>query len=68
MFINIFTKDPDYAMKIMESCVVLNELEGASTRRYFIDSIGTEKISSLRTVSHLGFISDTDINFNTTII
>ena len=61
-------KEPDCVMKIMAIWVALDELEGASTRRYFIDSIGTEKISSLRTVSHLGFISDTDINFNTTII
>ena len=43
MFINIFTKDPDYATKIMESCVVLNELEVASTRRYFIDSSGEKE-------------------------
>ena len=35
-------KDTDYAMNIMESWMILDELEGARTRRYFIDSSGTK--------------------------
>ena len=31
-------KDPDYVMKIMASWVMIDELEGARTRGYFIDS------------------------------
>ena len=37
------TKDTDYVMKIMETWTTLDELEGARTRRYFIDSSGTKE-------------------------
>ena len=36
-------KDPDYVMKIVASWITLDELEGARTRRYFIDSSGTKE-------------------------
>ena len=36
-------KDPDYVMKIISSWMTLDELEGASTRRDFIDSSGTKE-------------------------
>ena len=35
-------KDPDYVMKIMASWMTLDALEGAKTRRDFIDSSGTK--------------------------
>ena len=35
-------KDPDYTTKIMASWMTLDKLEGAGTRRYFIDSSGTK--------------------------
>ena len=34
-------KDPDNLTKIMASCMTLDELEGARTREYFIDSSRT---------------------------
>ena len=36
-------KYPDYVMKIVASWITLDELEGARTRRYFIDSSGTKE-------------------------
>ena len=36
-------KEPDFVMKIMVSWMKLDELEGASTGRYFIDSSGTKE-------------------------
>ena len=36
-------KDPDYVMKIMASWMTLDGLEGARTRRYFIDINGTKE-------------------------
>ena len=36
-------KDPDCVMKIMASWMTVDELEGARTRRYFIDSSGTKE-------------------------
>ena len=35
-------KEPGYVMKIMVSWMALDELEGARTRRYFIDISGTK--------------------------
>ena len=35
-------KEPDYAMKKMASWMALDELEGARTRRYFVDRIGAK--------------------------
>ena len=35
-------KEPDYLMKIMASWMTLDELEGARTRRHFVDRIGTK--------------------------
>ena len=43
LFIIFCMKDPDYLMNIMVSWMTLDELEGAKTRRYFIDSIGTKE-------------------------
>ena len=40
MFKTFFMKDPDDAMKIMESWMKLDGLEGENTRRYFIESSG----------------------------
>ena len=37
-------KDTDYVMKIMLSWIKLDEVEGASTRRYFIDSSGMKEM------------------------
>ena len=34
-------KYPDYVMNIVASWITLDELEGARTRRYFIESSGT---------------------------
>ena len=36
-------KEPDYFMKIMASCMTLDELEDAKTRRYVIDRRLTKK-------------------------
>ena len=36
-------KDMDYVMKAMTSWMTLDELEGARTRRDFIDSSGTKE-------------------------
>ena len=36
-------KEPDYVMNIMVSWMTLDELEGAKTRRYFIDRSGTKE-------------------------
>ena len=38
-------KYPDYVTKIMASCMTLAELEGASTRRYFMDSSDTKNMN-----------------------
>ena len=43
-------KEPYYVMKIMESWMTLDELEGASTRRVFIDKSRTKD----KKVSHTG--------------
>ena len=40
LFKTFCMKDPDYVTKIMYSWMTLDELEGASTRRYLIDSSG----------------------------
>ena len=37
-----FMKEPGYVMKIMDSWMALDELEGTRTRIYFIDSSGTK--------------------------
>ena len=47
-FFNIFCmKDPDYVMKIVASWMTLDESEGAKTRRYFTDRIGTKETKNL---------------------
>ena len=46
--VNYFWKDPDYVTKIMASWMTLDELVGARTRRYFIDSIGTKETKQLK--------------------
>ena len=38
-----FMKEPYYLMKIVASWMTLDELEGARTRRYFIDISGTKE-------------------------
>ena len=42
LFKVFFMKDPNYVMKIMSSWVTLDELEGARTRRDFIERSGTK--------------------------
>ena len=42
LFRIFYMKEPYYVMKIMESWMTLDELEGANTRIYFIDSSGTK--------------------------
>ena len=36
-------KNPDYVMKIMESWMILDELESARKRRYYIDNSRTKE-------------------------
>ena len=36
-------EDPDHVMKIIVSCMTLDELEGESTGRYFIERSGTKE-------------------------
>ena len=43
LFKIFFMKEPGYVTKIMASWMTLDELEGARTRRYFIDIIGTNE-------------------------
>ena len=40
--------ESDYAMKIMESWMTLYELEGARTRRHFIDRSGTKDMKQFK--------------------
>ena len=42
LFKMISINKPDYVMKIMASWMTLDELEGARTRRHFVDRIGTK--------------------------
>ena len=43
LFKKTFIKYPDYVMKIMASWMTLDELEGARTIRYLVDSSGTKE-------------------------
>ena len=48
-------KEMDFVMKVMEIWMTLDELYGARTRRYFIDSSGTKDIKQFKYHQPFGF-------------
>ena len=61
-------KDPYCVIRIISSRMALDELEVARARRSFMDSSGTKDKKQFTYWKPLGFISDTNIKWTTTII
>ena len=56
-----FMKDPDYVMTILASCMKLDELEGAKTRREFIYSSGMKETKQFTYRQPFGYILSIDV-------
>ena len=54
-------KEPDYVMNIMVSWMTLRELEGAKTRRDFIDSSGMKETKQFTYRQPFGYILSIDV-------